>query len=598
MAIDRSDQDSEAYLEKERKAAAIAAQIEQGSRRADADCNGDERCEEDKFSAVYRTESRPSDGPWRSVNSRSRGGLGGKRGGLGGSGSGPDRPVGKGNRDRDRDLRDRPREDRDRDRDMKPGGGRNAANSPRSAPRVDSKPAQPNHVPPSPVTSAPPPVATSTSTTATTETQPARPAEPAEAERTPSKSESPDKPEAKEPAAESKETSKESTPAADKDNILEKSKLNPNAKEFSFNPNAKPFTPRASFPQTSPMPAVPPTATSPAYQNMSPANARINAAPQVLMPPFQPMPIGVQLAPFPVPGQFTPPQHNNGQPPRFSQRNPKGNSNYAASQPRSNEYGQPSPHNVAAATGHPVLAAAPMPGVQMQPAAYNQQMPGAPQGTMYPTAMPVYLHAHNPGGHHMVRQSIGVMPHYTSDHGISMQYAFSKCLHAMCRTWLTNPFSTCALVQPLPLGQQQNNNPHSASSTPQSQTPTTPLHAIPGPNQPPTPTPVAHQAGPPTPTPTQQTVMFAQNLPPHSGAPPGNHYVPVFLPPGAGLPPHQPGHHIHPNLSQNAAGGHPHVIPSSQPHAVNVHPNVNPTLVSQPASLHNFASAPPPAGRG
>jgi len=133
---------------------------------------------------------------------------------------------------------------------------------------------------------------------------------------------------------------------------------------------------------------------------------------------------------------------------------------------------------------------------------------------------------------------------------------------------------------------QQNNNQHTAPSTPQSQTPTTPLHG-----GPPTPTPVVHHSNgpnqPPTPTP-QQAVMFAPNMQ-HGGAGTQQHYV-IFH--GQNL--HQGGH-VHPNqISQNAGGGHHHVIPSSQ--GVNVHGN--PTLVQQ-NTLHNFQNAPPPpAGRG
>ena len=82
--------------------------------------------------------------------------------------------------------------------------------------------------------------------------------------------------------------------------------------------------------------------------------------------------------------------------------------------------------------------------------------------------------------------------------------------------------------------------------------------------------------------------MFAQNMPPHSGAGAQQHYL-IF-------PNLQHGGHVHPNqISQNAGGGHHHVIPSSQ--GVNVHGG-NPALVQQ-NTLHNYQNAPPQQpGRG
>ncbi|XP_050729991.1 ataxin-2 homolog isoform X4 [Eriocheir sinensis] len=152
------------------------------------------------------------------------------------------------------------------------------------------------------------------------------------------------------------------------------SKLNPNAKEFVFNPHAKPFSPRSPSTTTPPRPHTPQT-------------------PQI--PPNQPP----QLAPGPpvgIPHMVLTSQSFaiQPQPPRFPKRVPVGGSQRP-------EY--TSPLQVAAATGQPILAPAPM-GTQTQPITtvqipqnimpqtpqHYQQYPGVPIVMRFPpTGMPM-----------------------------------------------------------------------------------------------------------------------------------------------------------------------------------------------------------------
>lgn len=135
------------------------------------------------------------------------------------------------------------------------------------------------------------------------------------------------------------------------------------------------------------------------------------------------------------------------------------------------------------------------------------------------------------------------------------------------------------LAQAAAVAQQNvSSGPHSAPSTPQSATPTTPLHG-----GPPTPSPVHHQHPTQPPTPTPQQVMYG-SVGPHASQTPvsvhsantsapygAQHVMPVIIP-GQGLNPNQQmggsGGHMHPGLSHNnpSPGNHhggPPLIPVS-----------------------------------
>lgn len=178
--------------------------------------------------------------------------------------------------------------------------------------------------------------------------------------------------------------------------VAKTSKLNPNAKEFTLNPTAKPFTPKNHFsPPPQPLIAHHPSVSQP---NMGPASYQHNAQQQQQLQPHQQpkhhqqasqylvmntpgsnlvMPhqqvIGPNGQPFqllnPVVVNQLPGNHNSNQyNPGYNQGNsqPSRKSHHGSREPRqgpghsrhdNNSY---NPHNVAAATGHPVLAGAPL----------------------------------------------------------------------------------------------------------------------------------------------------------------------------------------------------------------------------------------------
>nr|CAD7403187.1 unnamed protein product [Timema cristinae] len=152
-------------------------------------------------------------------------------------------------------------------------------------------------------------------------------------------------------------------------NTLKKSTLNPNAKEFVYNPNAKPFTPRSA---STPTPSRPHTPQTPQYPSM----------PTMVMPTY------VVATTQPT---FTP----SNQGPRFRkvQMAPMPHRPDIASQMQ-----------VAAATGQPLLAPAPMhtpftvpynPQGHMQAQPYQQmvRMVAQPGGGM----VPMGYHQDSPG---------------------------------------------------------------------------------------------------------------------------------------------------------------------------------------------------------
>jgi len=118
---------------------------------------------------------------------------------------------------------------------------------------------------------------------------------------------------------------------------LKKSTLNPNAKEFVYNPNAKPFTPRSP---STPTPSRPHTPQTPQYCAAPPGPAAVMPATAMVMPAYV-------VTATNQPAAFTPQNQNN----RFRK----------VQMPMPHRPDIASQMQVAAATGQPLLAPAPIP---------------------------------------------------------------------------------------------------------------------------------------------------------------------------------------------------------------------------------------------
>lgn len=255
------------------------------------------------------------------------------------------------------------------------------------------------------------------------------------------------------------------------------SKLNPNAKEFVFNPHAKPFSPRSPSTTTPPRPHTPQTPQIPTNQP----------------PQMTGCPVGFQQAM--VSAAYVMSQPFAVQQARFPKRGPLGSNQRP-------EY--TSPMQVAAATGQPILAPAPM-NTQPQAIATVQNpqilMPQTPQPYQQYPGMPMMVRFPHAG----MQMVTAMVP---TSMGLYSQAADSQQQSQQHQTMYMAPTS-------LPPHQ-----PHPAHTPgPQPSQPPTPQNPGGGgppnmPNQPPTP-------GPTTPQPLMYTHMggqpsLPQHLPQHS----------------------------------------------------------------------------------
>ncbi|XP_076334097.1 uncharacterized protein LOC143238062 isoform X2 [Tachypleus tridentatus] len=347
------------------------------------------------------------------------------------------------------------------------------------------------------------------------------------------------------------------------DSAGEKLDFNPNEREFTLNPNAKSFTPRTSLSvSTSPAPVV-------IHQHRMHTQSPVVALPQ------QPMVLGMGQPTFTTmqPQYVVSSPCNMSLTPQFPQ--PVGvsqghrfkKSNQIAMQQQRQDI-MPCVH-VAAATGQPILAPATIPTPPQLAMPYPSQavvQAGGPQpGMPYAQVYPVISRMMSP-------QPVGMVPTSpTVSYGEYVQVAG----HIYMSPQMGVPVSGVQNFIP-----QASSGPHSAPSTPQSQTPGTPFHAPSSIHQPPTGAPYVTSVQTPTPAVqaghahTPQPVVYSQMMPQPSMLHPGHQSL------NTSQAPHLTQNHSHPHhISFSGAPQsmilmpHGHYSVASGHHAFQGHPS-------------------------
>ncbi|KAK8723630.1 hypothetical protein OTU49_011473 [Cherax quadricarinatus] len=287
------------------------------------------------------------------------------------------------------------------------------------------------------------------------------------------------------------------------------SKLNPNAKEFVFNPNAKPFSPRSPSTTTPPRPHTPQTPQIPPNQP-----PQMPGGPPVGM--HQAMVLTTHTQSFAV-----------QQPPRFPKRAvPVGNSQRP-------EYA--SQMQVAAATGQPILAPAPMntqpqaltavpipQNILPQTPQHYQQYPSVPMMLRFPHGMPMVTA--------MVPTSMGLCHQNPDSQQQSQQHGHQTMYMAQANLppHQPHPAHTPGPV-PQPTQPPTPQNPGGGSGPPNMPNPP----STPGPT-PPQPLIYSHMGGQPS---------LPQHLPQHSPHTAQSPHAPQYPGPGQGAGSAAGGHH-------------------------------------------------------
>ncbi|XP_076344586.1 uncharacterized protein LOC143244216 isoform X2 [Tachypleus tridentatus] len=373
-------------------------------------------------------------------------------------------------------------------------------------------------------------------------------------------------------AKETTTTSAEPATRSLSDAVLEKTRFSPNSKDFTLNPNAKSFTPRT------PLSA----ATSPAPTTVQ-HNGMQTHSPVAALPPHSVVPVMAQppihmkpqyLIPSPGSISVTPPCL----PTAGAHQAPKFRKPFPVTVQLRPEF-SPSVQ-VAAATGQPILAPAGIASPPQLTMPYSS--PGMVAGGGPPQPGIPYAPIYSVFGPRMVSsQPVGMAP---TSHTIS----YAEYQQMTGHLFMSPHMGTAMGPSPhgVPLNPVQNmipqpsSGPHSAPSTPQSQTPGTPLH-IPSPvHQPPLAgthvTPSQTPTGHPGPTHTPQPVIYSHMLPQPSIQPRTHNHA-------TSQGPHTNQNHPPPNHSSFSGTPHPQPM-IFMPH--NFHTPHHPMASPGPLAIH------------